>query len=133
LAITAPADGAWVKPGFPVKATVMSQLSVLTSALAVDGTTSSSSSMGALSFNAPSTLAGGDHLIAVNATDAAQRSFGSSITVHVNATCDANTACDCAHKCLGGYCLPDAATAGGLGAPCTDNDQCITGQCAQGD
>jgi uncharacterized protein (TIGR03382 family) len=133
LAITAPTDGAWVKPGFAVKATVMSQLSVTTSALAVDGMTSSSSSSGALSFNAPSTLAGGDHVIAVNATDAAQRSFGSSITVHVTATCDANTACDGATKCLGGFCLPDASTAGGLGATCTDNAQCITEQCAQGD
>jgi MYXO-CTERM domain-containing protein len=133
LAITSPADGAWVKPGFTVKATVVSQLSVLSSTLAVDGSNTSTSQTGALSFTAPTSLGGGDHVIAVNATDAAQRTFGNMITVHVPASCDANTPCAGATKCLGGLCLPDATTPGGLGATCTDNSQCITNACGQGD
>jgi uncharacterized protein (TIGR03382 family) len=129
LAITTPADGAWVKPGFTVRATSMSQLSVTAADLGVDGTTASTVTSGPLVFDAPATLGGGDHVISVTATDSAARMYGNQITVHVTAACDAQTACDGDTKCLGGFCLPSASVPGGLGATCTDNASCITGQC----
>src|SRR6185503_13482596 len=80
LAISTPADGAWVKPGFLVKADVMSQLSVKAADLSIDGANSSSIDASPLVFHALMTLAGGDHVVAVNATDAAQRMFGAQVT-----------------------------------------------------
>jgi uncharacterized protein (TIGR03382 family) len=129
LSISTPADGAWVKPGFLVKADVMSQLSVKAADLSIDGANSSSIDASPVVFHAPMTLAGGDHVVAVNATDAAQRMFGAQVTVHVTPTCDATTKCADGLHCLGGYCLPGDNVAGGLGGDCTTNTDCITNSC----
>jgi uncharacterized protein (TIGR03382 family) len=80
-------------------------------------------------FKAPMQLAGGDHVVSVNATDAGDRTFSGQVTVHVTASCSSDGTCDDGLKCLGGYCLPGADVAGGLGADCTSSDACITGSC----
>ena len=80
-------------------------------------------------FHAPATLPGGDHVVAISATDTAARTFGAQVTVHVTPTCAAGEKCSDGLACLGGYCLPGASVAGGLGADCTTNDQCITSSC----
>jgi MYXO-CTERM domain-containing protein len=129
LAITSPADGQWVKPGFTVKADAMSQLSIKQASLQIDGASADSTDGTPLVFQAPAQLAGGDHVVAVNATDAGARTFGGQVTVHVTPTCGTDGKCDDGLKCLGGYCLPGADIAGGLGAECTSNDACITGSC----
>ena len=129
LAITSPADGAWVKPGFPVHATATSQLTITGGALQIDGQPQASVAQLPLAFTAPADLAGGDHTIAVAATDAGPRTFSAQVTVHVVAACDAGT-CATGFACLGGLCLPTADTPGGLGATCTDGPSCITGTCA---
>ncbi len=130
LAITSPADGAWVKPGFTVRAQAMSQLTVTKAVLGVDGTGTSTVTTGDLVFTAPASLAGGDHVISVDASDSANRTYGGQITVQVTAACDANTPC-ATGKCLGGYCLPDSSVTGGLGASCSDGGECITGVCGE--
>ena len=130
LAITAPADDSWVKPGFTVKAEATDQLSVQSASLSLDGTSSSSLDDTPLVFTAPATLEGGDHVVAVNATDSAQRMLSAQVTVHVTPTCTAGQTCKDGLKCLGGYCLPGAGITGGLGADCTQNEACITGTCA---
>jgi uncharacterized protein (TIGR03382 family) len=129
LAITKPADDAWVKPGFTIKADAMSQLSIKQADLSIDGANASSVDAAPLVFHAPETLAGGDHVIAVDATDAAARTFGAQVTVHVTPTCGDGAKCSDGLSCLGGYCLPGANVAGGLGGDCTTNDDCITGSC----
>jgi hypothetical protein len=129
LTIDSPADGAWVKPGFAIHATSMSQLSVTQAQLQIDGTTSTTVMAAPLAFNAPSDIAGGDHTIAVNATDMASRQYGAQVTVHVTASCPVGGSCDHGFGCLGGYCLPEASVPGGLGATCTQNSDCITGVC----
>jgi MYXO-CTERM domain-containing protein len=129
LSITSPTDGQWVKPGFVVKADAMSQLSIKQAALEIDGASADSTDGTPLVFHAPAQLAGGDHVVAVNATDAGARTFGGQVTVHVTPTCEADGKCADGLKCLGGYCLPGADVAGGLGADCTSNDACITGSC----
>jgi MYXO-CTERM domain-containing protein len=130
MAITEPEDGAWVKPGFNVRFAVMSQLSVMSAKLSVDGTQTQAIDQGdPMVFSTAATLAGGDHTISVTAKDSANREVTSQITVHVTARCDGNTACAADTHCLGGYCLPGAKVAGGLGAACTANEDCITGSC----
>jgi MYXO-CTERM domain-containing protein len=102
---------------------------VTTGALQIDGTNASSVSKPPLAFNAPSSLSGGDHTITVTATDAGSRMASASVTVHVVASCAAGESCDHGFECLGGYCLPNASTPGGLGATCTQNSDCITNTC----
>ena len=130
LQITTPADGAWVKPGFPVRADAMSQLSVDSGELDIDGAMASSVAAPPLAFNAPTSLAGGDHTIKVTATDAGARMFSASVNVHLVGACASDGTCPASFACLGGECLPNAATPGGLGATCTDDAGCITGSCA---
>jgi MYXO-CTERM domain-containing protein len=129
VTIDSPGDGAWVEPGFPVHATMMSQLSVTSALFQVDGANETSLSKPPLTFDLPSSLSGGDHTIAVTATDSASRQVSASITVHVTASCSDGQSCGKGFGCLGGYCLPDSRTPGGLGATCTQNTDCITGQC----
>jgi uncharacterized protein (TIGR03382 family) len=129
MTIAAPTEGTWVKPGFKVRAEATSQLSIKSSALAIDGTTSQSITQTPLVFDTPASLAGGDHKITVSATDSGSRSFSADVNVHVVASCASGGACANDFKCLGGYCLPSASVPGGLGATCADGAGCITGTC----
>ena len=129
MVIDSPADGSWQKPGFKVAATAMSQLSVKTSELDIDGMNAQQGAASPLVFNTPGTLAAGDHAVTVTATDVGARTFSATVNVHVVASCATDGKCDKSFACLGGYCLPNADTAGGLGATCTNNSDCITGAC----
>ena len=131
MAITEPVDGQWVKPGFNVRFSVMSQLSVTQANLQIDGTTTQSIEQGdPYVFNTSNTLAGGEHTVSVLAKDSAGRDISAQVTVNVTHRCDGATACASGTHCLGGYCLPGAAVAGGLGAACQGPDDCITDTCA---
>lgn len=127
--IVAPLENAWVKPGFPVRAELDSQLSFQSGSLSIDGTPAQTIDNDPIAFNAPTTLAGGTHTVEVSVTDAGNRTVSDSVTVRVMASCSSAAGCDSAFHCLGGFCQPGAAEPGGLGATCTDNAECITGQC----
>jgi hypothetical protein len=129
LAITSPKDGAYVKPGFIVRAELDSQLGLDSAALNIDGTQASTTSTDPLVFNAPTDLAGGPHQISVSATDSGARTVMASVNVNVVASCAAGASCADDFKCLGGFCLPGSDVTGGLGATCTTNEECITGSC----
>jgi len=129
ITITEPKDGQWVKPGFKVKYEVMSQLSVVNGELKIDGSTATATQSAEHEFTAPAAIPGGDHTIMVSAVDAGNRTLTSQVTVHVTATCVTTDGCAADLHCLGGYCLPGADTPGGLGSPCTSNEQCITNTC----
>lgn len=130
ITITEPKDGDWVKPGFTVKYDVMSQLSVVSGELKVDGTTVQTAQQGTEhAFVTSTTLPGGDHTFTVSAVDSGNRTMTSQVTVHVTASCATVDSCAENFHCLGGYCLPGADTPGGLGSPCTANEQCITNSC----
>ncbi len=132
VSITQPLDGAWVKPGFTVRADLVSQLSLTQGSLQIDGASAQSIDQGdPLVWNAPTTLAGGDHQLTIEGRDAADRTLLSeAITVHVTAKCDGDGGCAGDTHCLGGFCLPGPGVAGGLGAPCTGAAECITNSCA---
>jgi MYXO-CTERM domain-containing protein len=130
LAITAPEDRAWVKPGFPVRAELDSQLSFASGELSVDGAAAQSISSGPIAFNAPTNLTAGDHTIEVAATDAGDRTVVDSVTVRVMSSCNGATGCPAGFHCLTGFCLPGANEEGGLGATCDANEDCITSTCA---
>lgn len=131
LTITQPADGAWVKPGFTIRAELVSQLSITTGSVQVDGSTTSAIDQGdPLVWNAPTSLPGGEHTLTIVAKDAADRTLSAPpVTVHVTATCTSQSDCERGTHCLGGLCLPGASVAGGLGATCTSGTECITNAC----
>jgi MYXO-CTERM domain-containing protein len=130
LTITHPKDGAWVKPGVKVRFEMMSQLSVTTASLLVDGAAKASiGKMEALVLATPADLAAGDRMLTVVAKDTADREITGQTAVHVTASCADGASCAKGFGCLGGYCLPGADIAGGLGAPCANNDDCVTGTC----
>jgi hypothetical protein len=130
LAITTPKEGQWVKPGFPVRATLDSQLSAKLGSLAIDNMQTQTLMGEPYAFTAPAAIPGGDHTVTVTATDAGPRTLTASVNVHVTASCSGSAKCEKGFHCLGGFCLPGADVAGGLGATCTGNEQCITGTCA---
>ena len=135
LSIATPTDGQWVKPGFPVRAQLTSVITGLASgSLSIDGAqVTSVAPPNPLAFNAPATISGGEHTVTVNGTDAGGRMAIASVKVKVTAACSASAPCATGQSCLGGFCLPGADVAGGLGATCTANDACITGQCGNAD
>jgi MYXO-CTERM domain-containing protein len=129
LVVSTPAEGQWVRPGFPIRAVLTSPLGATSATLAIDGVQTASLSPGPFGFNAPATLAGGDHTIAITGTDGGGRTVTEMVNVHVTATCGAATPCNGGFHCLGGFCLPGKQIDGGLGADCTSNDTCITNSC----
>jgi uncharacterized protein (TIGR03382 family) len=129
LAITEPTEGQWVKPGFPVRATLDSQLSPKVGSLSIDNVQTQNNMGAPYEFTAPADLPGGDHTVTVTATDAGARMISASVNVHVTAACSAAAPCPASFHCLGGFCLPGGDVDGGLGAACTGNEQCITGTC----
>lgn len=131
LAIGTPRDGMWVKPGFPVRASFTSPLTMLDASMQLDGGTPQAVGPGGvLAWNAPATLTSGDHRVTVTGTDFADRAVTQSVGVHIMTSCAGGEGCASGFHCLGGFCLPGASVAGGLGATCGGNDDCSTGSCA---
>jgi hypothetical protein len=69
LAITSPADGTTVEPGFAITATVADDVAVARVTLAIDGTDVAARTVAPWSFTASDTLEPGPHLIELTATD----------------------------------------------------------------
>ena len=135
LAIATPTEGQWVKPGFPVVVQLTSMISgVAGGSLSIDGTqTMTIGASQPLAFNAPTTLTGGDHAVLVSASDGGGRSASATVHVKVTAACSATVPCAATTNCIGGFCVPGSEVDGGLGAACTTNNTCITGQCGSAD
>ena len=130
IEITTPRDGAWVKPGFPIGATMTSPLDALGAQIKIDGAVTSTLPMAPFVMNAPTTLSGGAHTIAVTGTDAGERTATATVNVNVMSSCASGESCASGTHCLGGFCLPGSDVDGGLGATCETADDCITGSCA---
>ena len=129
VTITSPADGAWVHPGFVVRATVESQ-STPTTIIEVSGAAGAVGGITDIIGNAPQTLATGEHELVVTSTNGSGLSGSASITVHVTGACElGSNTCEDGLVCLGGYCQPGAEIVGGLGAACETRDECIQGTC----
>ncbi|MBP6631762.1 MAG: hypothetical protein KA297_20155 [Kofleriaceae bacterium] len=129
LTIERPRAGQWVRPGFEILARVDTQFLLQSVDADVAGTAAGSRTEGPFVFTAPTSLPGGAQTVTVSATDTAERAFEASVSVQVTPACAADGACDDGLLCLGGLCLPGAGVAGGLGAACTDNLECVTGSC----
>ncbi len=130
LEITTPRDGAWVKPGFPIGAVMTSPLDTLSAQIKIDGMVASTLAMAPFVINAPTTVPAGAHTIAVAASDAGDRMVTAMVSVNVMSSCAAGESCKDGTHCLGGLCYPGSNVAGGLGADCQGNGDCISNSCA---
>lgn len=126
--ISEPRDGQFVRPGFPIRASLDSQLQFKSGQLTVDGTPVQELNNGEVAVSAPASIAGGDRVIGVSLTDTGSRTVMDTVTVKVLGACSAG--CAAGTVCLDGLCMPGANVDGGLGASCTENLECITGTCA---
>lgn len=129
MTLDTPKDGAWVKPNFAVRATFTSELSLLSGSLLVDGQPKQEAMRGLLAFNVPG-LTAGEHTIAVTATDAADRSEMVSVKIKQLVACGAGNSCANGFNCIDQICYPGANEAGGVGAACSKNEDCLTSACA---
>lgn len=130
MAISSPVDGAYVRPGFPINATFDTPLETLSASLSIDGGAPQDAWQGILAWNAPLTLAPGTHTITVSGTDFGDRMVSQTVTVTVLGSCAAGEACTAGFSCVADTCFPGSDVAGGFGASCAANEDCITGSCA---
>lgn len=126
--IQSPTNGQFVRPGFPIRAELDSQLQFDTGQLAVDGVVVSAINSAPVAISAPASIAAGDRQLTVALTDTGQRTATASVTVHVLGNCAAG--CQAGFACVDDLCVPGGNVAGGLGTSCTTNEQCISGTCA---
>lgn len=130
MVISTPADGAYVKTGFPIQARFETPLDWLSAGMSMDGGPVQAADNGFLAWNAPASLAPGPHTITVSGVDFADRTASQTVNVTVLASCADGAACPSGTACLGGTCLPGADVPGGLGASCNTHEECISGSCA---
>ncbi len=132
ISITYPTEGAQVTPGFPVKTTVMDDRIVAKAEFRLDGTLVKTLEEGtaAWDFAAPANLAQGAHKVEVTVFDRGGNSAKATVNVAYGTVCQSAAECMTSGQvCLDGHCVAGPGMPGGLGTPCTGNDQCASGQC----
>ena len=132
VTITQPQQHANVQPGFPVAADPIDDSGMVTLVeLRVDGQLVDMLTKGPFVFNAPASLADGNHTVEVTAYDAHQTPGKATVDVYIGPPCEKPA--DCSNEtdtCVGGRCVPGSGVPGGLGAACAGNEQCLSGICA---
>jgi MYXO-CTERM domain-containing protein len=125
VAITAPAEGADVAPGFTVTADITDNYAVLGASLIVDGTPSGSDQKAPWVLQAPSNVTVGSHTVELEAVDIFGNVTTKSITVNVKPACAGDSECADGQICSNGICGLD------IGADCHAPGDCVSGQCYQ--
>lgn len=125
--IVSPHAGAWVRPGFLVSYEIDSLLAMSEVSLAIDGTTTITLTTPPFGFNGPLEITPGVHSVRLRAIDQRGLQGEDDVAVRVLAACGAG--CAAGTSCLGGVCVPDASSDGGLGVTCTAAEECGSGQC----
>ncbi|MBK9069419.1 MAG: hypothetical protein IPL79_00185 [Myxococcales bacterium] len=131
VSISVPPDGARVAQGFAVKAIYNDDVGVEKAELYIDGVLISTGTSEPFVFNAPTDLAPGMHQVVVRAYDV-QDAVGISapVNVEIGPPCVRPSECGAGNTCFLGECVPGPDTPGGMGAPCSENEQCFDAWCA---
>lgn len=130
--ITAPKNGQSVEPGFPVASEPMDDSgNVVLVELRIDGQLVDSLTKGPFVWNTPATLGNGTHKVEVTAYDPHQTPGKATVDVIIGPPCGKPADCpNDTDTCVGGRCVPGSEVPGGLGSPCTKNEECASGVCA---
>lgn len=126
--ITAPREGATVADGFPVRATVESEVSVVSAILYVDGKQIAEVDRAPWVFNAPRDLEEGPIQVTIKIRDQFDNEGSESLTVFAGAPCE----CPDGKSCVDGACTDTSdVTTGTLGAVCDEDAECGSGLCGR--
>ena len=129
--ITYPPEGAQVTPGFVLKSTINDDRVVTKAELRLDGALIKTLDEAAWNFVTPASLSQGAHRLELTAYDRAGNTTKKVVNVAYGTVCTQNSECDGAgYLCLDGHCVAGPDADGGLGSTCSDNSNCISGQCA---
>jgi hypothetical protein len=129
VAITFPADGAEVQPGFPVRSDVMDNVDVARAELWLNNQMVQSLNNPPFAFNAPADLSQGAINVEVRAYDNNGDMGSDSIAVVLGEPCGGPSDCADGETCVDGRCVPGPGSDGGLGEDCTSGDDCASGLC----
>lgn len=129
VSITAPTSGSIVDPGFTVKVQANDDTALAKVDLKIDGQSIGSKTSAPFTWTAPTTLSGTSHHIEATATDSAGNTATATSDVSYAVGCQNDSDCDNGMLCSAGQCVAGPDTQGGLGSPCTSNDDCASNQC----
>jgi hypothetical protein len=132
VAITSPVTGSAEPIGkvFTINATCTTPDAVAEMDLIVDGAEVGTSLTSPATFNSPVTLALGNHTLEVLCGTTKHASASTSITVMIGNTCTVDADCGGNGQiCFQSACIAGQNATGGLGAACTGNSDCKSGQC----
>jgi hypothetical protein len=121
-----------VAPGFSVAIDAQDDSGMVTLVeLRIDGQLVGMLTKGPFVFNSPTTLGNGTHKVEATAYDPHQTPGKASVDVVIGPPCEKPA--DCSNPtdtCVGGRCVPGSGVPGGLGSPCTNSTECLSGMCA---
>jgi len=129
--VSAPVDGSNVEPGFAIRATISDDIGISEAEAKVDGMSVGKVYAFPWVWNAPATLNMGSHRVEVTAKDLMGNPTKVTLDVVYGARCTSPAECSGdGDTCVDGRCVPGSGQPGGLGEPCTGNEQCASNQCA---
>jgi hypothetical protein len=131
IEITSPENGAVVVGGTQVTANITDNRAVLEAEMLIDNQPIEKKLNPPWTFTVPSGLPGGDHLLAVTATDESNNTSQKtiSVTVEGNPSCSSDGDCAEGWVCIDSACVPAGPAAGNLGAFCSQAEECDSGAC----
>ena len=127
--ITAPAEGAQVTPGFPIRANVLDDVGVDKVEFYLNGTKIGETSQFPFVFNAPQTISTGAIEIEVRAFNPIGGVGSAKVNVLHGDPCAGNDSCADGEVCWAGACVKGPGIPGGIGSTCEGNTDCDSGFC----
>jgi uncharacterized protein (TIGR03382 family) len=127
--ITSPANDSAQQSGFQVQVTCTSGDGVQEVDLSIDGVPKSSLTSSPYNFTTPM-LVDGSHDISVTCATNKLATATAEITIVVGQKCSNDQGCPDNDICYNSACIAGPNAPNGLGATCTSNDKCASGQCA---
>lgn len=128
VSITSPTANAQVQAGFAVTVQASDDVAINKVELRVDNNLVDTKTSAPFNFVGPATLTPGTHHVEATAYDAAGNTAKAAVDVKNGETCTGSCS-DSTQVCDNGVCVPGPTSTGGLGAPCTNNTECMSGTC----
>lgn len=128
VTITAPADGAKVSPGFPIRVNAVDDIGIDMVRFYLNGNLIAETNQFPFVANAPTTLPEGAYEIVVEADNPIGGTGKATVTAIHGAPCTEGS-CGDGFVCWAGACVNGPDTEGGLGSTCSGNTDCQSGEC----
>jgi hypothetical protein len=128
ISVVRPADGASVRPAFPIEVDAEDNVKVVRVELYFDGAKVDETTQRPFVFNAPD-HPGGPIEVEVRAVDNRDNTSSATVNVVQGEPCTQGS-CTGGQVCSSGNCIDGPSSPGGLGSPCEGNGECDSALCA---